>query len=162
MACVWLVNNKIVWDLHVTVLFYFSFYIHSYILNVLRATQPVYTSSLHISSSTEKYRKLFHSNFRDVFQFFYKKYSSRNSFLVECLRRSRKARPLQAASAYIKGLNFGANVTHLCDLWLDVSFFSHVKKHRLLPWFARTHLRMKNLRHSFLVSISQYVYNKVI
>ena len=118
--------------------------------------------SLHISSSTEKYRKLFHSNFRDVFQFFYKKYSSRNSFLVECLRRSRKARPLQAASAYIKGLNFGANVTHLCDLWLDVSFFSHVKKHRLLPWFARTHLRMKNLRHSFLVSISQYVYNKVI
>ena len=34
--------------------------------------------------------------------------------------------------------------------WLDVSFFSHLKKHRSLLWLARTHLRMRNLWWVFL------------
>ena len=79
--------------------------------------------------------------------------------------------------AHIKGGNFGAKLTHLCDFWLDVSFFSLVKKHRSRFWsdvsfFSRVktivrssdwlelELAYENLWHSFLVSISQYVYNK--
>ena len=62
--------------------------------------------------------------------------------------------------APIKGRNFGAKLTDLCGFWLDVWFFSHVKKtslailigriifltcenHCSLLWLARTHLRMK-------------------
>ena len=30
----------------------------------------------------------------------------------------------------IKGGNFGARLTNLCDLWLDVPLFSHLNKHR--------------------------------
>ena len=66
---------------------------------------------------------------------------------------------LQAASAY-KGGNFGTKLTHLCGFWSDLSFLSHVKKHRSftglieritfftsethrsLLWLARNHLRM--------------------
>ena len=39
-----------------------------------------------------------------------------------------------ALQAAIKGRNFGAKLTHLCGFWLDVSFFSHVKKHRSRFW----------------------------
>ena len=63
-----------------------------------------------------------------------------------------------ALRAAIKGGNFGAKLTHLFGFWLDVSFFSHVKKHRSrfwldvlffsrvktmrsLLWLARTNLR---------------------
>ena len=35
-----------------------------------------------------------------------------------------------ALQAAIKGGNFGAKLTHLSGFWLDVSLFSHVKKHR--------------------------------
>jgi len=49
---------------------------------------------------SDKYTKLFHSNFRDVFHFSKEKSSSRNTFLVECLRSTRKARALQAGCAY--------------------------------------------------------------
>ena len=72
----------------------------------------------------------------------------------------------------IKGGNFGAKLTHLCRLWLDVSFFSHVKKHLhdsywtiiffmcwnhcSLLWLARKHLLLKN--YNIFLSISQYVY----
>ena len=61
--------------------------------------------------------------------------------------------------ALIKGRNFGAKLTHLCGFWLDVLFFSHLKKHRSrlwldfsfftckkhrsFLWLVRTHLRMK-------------------
>ena len=65
-----------------------------------------------------------------------------------------------ALQAAIKGGNFGAKLTLLCGFWLDVSFFSHVKKHRSrfwldvslfftcenhrsLLWLARTNLRTK-------------------
>ena len=30
--------------------------------------------------------------------------------------------------------NFGAKLTHLCGFWLDVLFFSHLKKHRSRLW----------------------------
>ena len=62
--------------------------------------------------------------------------------------------------APIKGWNFGAKLAHLCGFWLDISVFSHmkkhrarfwldttffsrVKKHRSLIWLAGTHLCMK-------------------
>ena len=77
-----------------------------------------------IQSSTAKQMKLFNSNFQDVFYFFYEKNTPRKLFLFECLRSA-----LQTASAYERR-EFWAKLTHLCDFWLDVSFFSHVKKHR--------------------------------
>ena len=62
--------------------------------------------------------------------------------------------------APINGRNFGTKLTHLCGFWLDVSFFSQVKKTSLrflldvsfffhmwkpslLLWLARTHLHMQ-------------------
>ena len=80
-----------------------------------------------------------------------------------------------ALRAAIKGGNFGAKLTHLCGFWLDVSFFSHVKKHRslfwldvsffftcenhrLLLWFARTNLRTKIYDITFWwVFLSMYI-----
>ena len=44
-----------------------------------------FAGSLQFSSSTVKHAKLFHSNFRDVFQFFTRKLFEKNSWLVECL-----------------------------------------------------------------------------
>ena len=46
----------------------------------------LFASSLQFSSSTVKQTKLFHSNFINIFNFFYEKNSSRKTFLVECLR----------------------------------------------------------------------------
>ena len=40
---------------------------------------------------------------------------------------------LQATIAY-KGGNFGPKLTHLCGFWSDVSFLSHIKKHRSRGW----------------------------
>ena len=76
----------------------------------------------------------------------------------------------------IEGRNFGAKLTYLCGFWLDVSFFSQLKKdlsrlwldvsifffftckkHLSLLRLARTHLRMK-IFHIFSASISQYLY----
>ena len=82
-----------------------------------------------------------------------------------------------ALQAAIKGGNFGAKFTHLCGFWLDASFFSHVKKHRSRFWLdVSFFLRVKTIvcssdwlelicvrkftTYCFLVSISQYVYNK--
>ena len=65
-----------------------------------------------------------------------------------------------ALQAAVKGGNFGAKLTPLCGFWLDVSFFSHVKKtsiailighiifvmcenHHSLLWLARTNVRTK-------------------
>ena len=84
-----------------------------------------FASALQFSLSIVKYTKLLQSDFQDVFHFY-------------C----------------ILSLNFGPKLTHLCGFWLDVSFFSHLKKHRSrfwlevsfffkLLWLVRTHLRMK-------------------
>ena len=91
-----------------------------------------FASALQFSLSIVKYTKLFQSNFRDVFHF------STRKTIFYCLL----------------SLNFGAKLTHLCGFWLDVSFFSHLKKHRSrfwldvsfffkLLWLVRTHLHMK-------------------
>ena len=83
--------------------------------------------------------------------------------------------------APLKGVNFGAKLTHFNVFWLDISFFSYVKKkkkgivrdsywryHFLHMWKPSfTHLIgwnsfvYENVWHSFLVSISQYVYDKI-
>ena len=81
--------------------------------------------SQQFSSSTAKQTKLFNSNFRDVFHFFYKKNTWRKTILFECLRRLR-CKLLEP----LKGGNFGAKLTHSLWLLIDVSFFSHVKKRR--------------------------------
>ena len=74
-----------------------------------------FASSLQFSSLTVKQRKLFHSNFWDVFHFFYKKNSSRKTFLVDCLR-SAAAWSTAKLQGPIKGRNFGEKLTHQ-DLW---------------------------------------------
>ena len=92
-------------------------------------------------------------HFWNVFHFLTRKNSLRKTFLLECVRSG-------AQQAARKGGNFGAKLTHLCGFWLDVSFFSHVKKtsfailigriifftrenHISLIWSARTHLWIK-------------------
>ena len=124
----------------------------------------LFPTSLQFFSSTAKQTKLFHSNFQDVFHFFYEKNTLRKPFLVKCLRSA-----LQAASAY-KRQEFW-HKTHT-PLWLLIGciiFLPHEKtslailigciifftceNHHLLLWLARTHIR-----HNFLVSISQHVY----
>ena len=128
-----------------------------------------FPTSLQFFSSTAKQTKLFHSNFQDIFHFFFRekhfeKNTLRKPFLVKCLRSA-----LQAASAY-KRQEFWRK-THT-PLWLLIGciiFLPHEKtslailigciifftceNHHSLLWLARTHIR-----HSFLVSISQHVY----
>ena len=60
------------------------------------------------------------SHFWNVFTFLTRKNSLRKTFLFECVWSG-------AQQAARKGGNFGAKLTRLCDSWLDVSFFSHVK-----------------------------------
>ena len=61
------------------------------------------------------------------------------------------------------GENFGTKLAHPCGFWLDISFFSHMKNYRVKSivrssdWLEL--ICIWNLRHSFSVSISQYVYN---
>ena len=71
--------------------------------------------------------------FRRCFSPFYEKNSSRKTFVVEWLRSTRKTRALYG-QALVKGGNFGGKLIHLCDFWLEVSFFSHVKNHRSRFW----------------------------
>ena len=120
-----------------------------------------FAGSLPFSLSTVKQTKLFHSISEMFFTFLTRKNSLRKTFLLECVRSG-------AQQAARKGGNFGAKLTHLCGVWLDVSFFSHVKKlsivcdsdwtyhffftcekHSSLPWLARTHLCIKIYNTTF-------------
>ena len=77
--------------------------------------------------------------FPKCFPFFSEKNSLSKTFFVECVR----------SGAAIKGGNFGAKLTHLCGFWLDVSFFSHVKKHRSRFWLDVSFFsRVKTIVHS--------------
>ena len=87
-----------------------------------------FTGSLQFTSSTVKQTKLFHSNFRDLFHFFTRK------TLRENFSRWMSAKGRYTLQAPIKGGNFGAKLTHLCGFWLDITFSSHVKKHRSRFW----------------------------
>lgn len=58
-------------------------------------------------------------------------------FLLNACEAPRKAKALQAANCACLSCergDFGAKLTHLCGFSLDVSFFSHVKKHRDSDW----------------------------
>ena len=111
-----------------------------------------FAGSLPFSLSTVKQTKLFHSISEMFFNFL-----ARKTLWVKLFSLNEGEAALQAA---IKGGNFGAKLTHLCGFWLDVSFFSHVKKtslailigriifftcenYRSLLWLARTNLRTK-------------------
>ena len=93
------------------------------------------------------------------FTFLTTKNSLRKTFLLKCVRSG-------AQQAARKRGNFGAKLTHLCGFWLDVSFFSHVKKTSFailigriiffmcenqssLLWLARTHLLIKIYNTTF-------------
>ena len=111
-----------------------------------------FAGSLPFSLSTVKQTKLFHSFFEMFFTFL-----ARKSLWVKFFSLNVCEAALQTA---IKGGNFGAKLTHLCGFWLDVSFFSHVKKtsfailigriifftcenYRSLLWLTTTNLRTK-------------------
>ena len=76
--------------------------------------------------STVKQTKLFHSISEMFFTFLARKTPWVKLFSLNVCEAA-----LQAA---IKGGNFGAKLAHLCGFWLDVLFFSHVKKHRSRFW----------------------------
>ena len=82
-----------------------------------------FAGSLPFSLSTVKQTKLSHSISEMFFTFL-----TRKTLWVKLFSLNVCEAALQAA---IKGWNFGAKLKHLCGFWLDVSFFSHVKKHRL-------------------------------
>ena len=87
-----------------------------------------FAGSLPFSLSTVKQTKLFYSISEIFFTFL-----ARNTLWV--LKKLFSLNVCKAAlQAAIKGGNFGAKLTHLCDFWLDVSFFSHIKKHRSRLW----------------------------
>ena len=126
-----------------------------------------FAGSPQFSLSTVKQTKLFHSISEMFFTFL-----ARKTLWVKLFSLNVCEAALQAA---IKGGNFGAKLTHLCGFWLDVSFFSHVKKHRSrfwldvsffftcenhssLLWLARTHLRIKIYNTTFWwVFLSMYI-----
>ena len=143
-----------------------------------KSTTKAYVSfclSLSVVVSPALYRFLYRqwnkrnysTPFPKCFHFFSAKNSLSKTFLVECVRSA-----LQAA---ITGGNFGAKLTHLCGFWLDVSFFSHVKKtsfailigriifftcenHRSLLWLTTTNLRTKIYGIAFWwVFLSMYI-----
>ena len=126
-----------------------------------------FAGSLPFSLSTVKQTKLFHSISEMFFTFL-----ARKTLWVKLFSLNMCEAALQAA---ITGGNFAAKLTHLCGFWLDVSFFSHVKKHRSrfwldvsffftcenyrsLLWLARTNLRTKIYDIAFWwVFLSMYI-----
>ena len=73
----------------------------------------------------------------------------------------------RAQQAARKGGNFGAKLTHLCGFWLDVSFFSHVKKNRSRFWLdVSIFSRVKTIVHSSdwleLICVSKFTHNFLV
>ena len=120
-----------------------------------------------------KYTKLFQFNFRDVFHFSTRKTRHYFRSSLNVCEATRKARGLQAASAY-RRQEFWRE-THT-TLWLLIGrtifltlekalfaiviglfFFFTCEKHRSLLWLVRTHLRMK-ICHIFSVSMYLSMY----
>ena len=58
-----------------------------------------------------------------------------------------------ASCKRLEGGNFGVKLTHPCGFWLDVLFFSHMRKHRSRFWLARTHVRLK----IYDIAFSEYI-----
>lgn len=88
-----------------------------------------FAGSLQFSSSTVK-PETNPLQFPRCFSLSYQKNFSRKTFSLNVCEATRRCK-LQAP---IKRGNFGAKLTHLCGFWLDVSLFSHMKKHRLPFW----------------------------
>ena len=104
-----------------------------------------FAGSLPFSSSTVKQTKLFHS-ISEMFSTFL----ARKTLGVKLFSLNVCEAVLQAA---MKGGNFGAKLTHLCGFWLDVSFFSHVEKHRSRFWLDVSINRV--LKHFFTIVVIQ-------
>ena len=130
-----------------------------------------FAGSLRFSLSTVKQTKLFHSISEMFFTFL-----ARKTLWVKLFSLNVCEAALQAA---IKGGNFGAKLTHLCGVWLDVSFFSCEKtsfailigriifftceNHRSLLLLARTNLRTKIYDIAFWwVFLGMYIINHIL
>ena len=127
----------------------------AYVSFCLSLSAVVSPALYRIFLSTVKQTKLFHSFSEMFFTFLARKTPWVKLFsLINVCEAA-----LQAA---IKGGNFGAKLLHLCGFWLDVSFFSHVKKHRSRFWLAITNLRTKIYDIAFWwVFLSMYIINKL-
>ena len=100
-----------------------------------------FAGSLPFSLSTVKQTKLFHSISQMFFTFFSDKNALSKTFLVECVRSS--------AASCNNRREFLRETPHLCGFWLDVSFFSHLKKHRSRFWLDVSFLsRVKTIVRS--------------
>ena len=100
-----------------------------------------FSGSLPFSLSPVKQTKLFHSISEMFFSFLARKTLWGKLFSLNVCEVA-----LQDA---IKGGSFGATLTHLCGVWLDVSFFSHLKKHHSRFWLDVSYfLRVKAIVHS--------------
>ena len=97
-----------------------------------------FAGSLPFSLSTVKQTKLFHSISGMFFTFL-----ARKTLWVKLFSLNVCEAALQAA---IKGGNFGAKLTHLYGFWLDVSFFSHVKKQRSRFWLDVSFYNLQTFR----------------
>ena len=77
------------------------------------------------------YRQWNKRNYSTPFPKCFSLFLGRKTLSVKLFSLNVREAALQAA---MKGENFGAKLTHLCGFWLDISFFSHVKKHRSRFW----------------------------
>ena len=118
-------------------------------------------SSLQYSSSIVKYTKPFQSNFRDFSPF-----STRKTlpwvFSSECLQSNSQCEGTASCKCIKTGGNLGAKRTHCCGFWLDVSFFSRVKKYRSWFWldvslFSRVKSIVRSSDCLELISVWIYV-----
>ena len=82
------------------------------------------------------------------------------NFCVEFLQGNSYSEPATTYTSAKKGGNLGAKLTHLCEIWLDVSFFSRAKKPRSRFWLARIYVCMKTYNGAFpWVFLSMYIMN---
>ena len=102
--------------------------------------------------------------FPRFFSLFYKKNSTLSGLFFWMSAEKQLAKQGCCTCKRLKtARNFGTKLAHLCGFWLDISFFSHMKKYRVKSivrssdWLEL--ICIWNLRHSFSVGISQYVYN---
>ena len=101
-----------------------------------------FAGPLQFSSSTVKHTKLYHSNFRDVFQFFTRKLFEKNCLLVECLPSNSLSEGAASCKRLKKaGILARNSHTSVASDWM-YHFFTRAK-HRSLFWLVKTHFCKK-------------------
>ena len=95
-------------------------------------------------------------HFWNVFPFFNEKKLFEKNFSPRMCARRRSA-------SCKKRREFCAKLTHFCGFWLDVSFFSHVKKHRSRFWldvsfFSRVKTIVRSSDWLELICVRKFTY----